>query len=309
VQRAGDAFRLPAAQLLPDPVDLPRRGADLGREGGGVQAARRGTDATEQPNPLRERAADQHGRDAGGQRPAELLERLRQMPLHGTVGYGEAGRLGAAPVVRGHHGLVHVVAGVGRELVAGRGELAQVRADRVEQRTGGGIVGSLARPPEFRPDEVQPLGEPGDLRALDHPCSAGPDAGQQFLTLGAARVGQDEGHVLRWAGHVPDQLGSHFLGRVLRGPDHQHAAAAEQRRRGQRVQLTRPERRRVEIMDVPGQPRVLAGGNQVLDRAVDEELLLAHDDRDRVHGAQVTGSPPSQTRRGARPKDQTNAPS
>jgi len=120
VQCAGDAFRLPAAQLLPDPVDLPRRGADLGREGGGVQAARRGTDPAEQPHPLRERAADEHGRDAGGQRPPQLLERLREMPLHGTVGHGEAGRLGPAPVVGGHHRLVHVVAGVGGELVAGR---------------------------------------------------------------------------------------------------------------------------------------------------------------------------------------------
>ena len=124
MQRAGDAFRLPGAQLLADPVDLPRRGADLGREGAGVQAARRGTDAAEQPDPLCERAADQHGRDAGGQRPAELLERLREMALHGAVGDGEAGRLGAAPVVRGHHGLVHAVGGVGGELVAGGRELA-----------------------------------------------------------------------------------------------------------------------------------------------------------------------------------------
>ena len=191
MQGAGDAFRLPAAQLLPDPVDLPRRGADFGREGSSAQATRRGTDAAEQPDPLRERAADQHGRDAASQRPAQLLERLREMPLHGTVGDGEAGRLGAAPVVRGYHGLVHVVAGVGGELVAGRRELAQVRADRVEQRAGSGIVGSLARPPEFRAHEVQPLGEPGDLRAFDHLRSGGPDAGQQLLSLRAARVGQD----------------------------------------------------------------------------------------------------------------------
>jgi hypothetical protein len=228
VQCAGDAFRVPAAQLLPDPVDLPRRSADLGREGGGVQAARRGTDAAEQPNPLRERAADQHGRDAGGQRPAELLERLREMPLHGTVGDGEAGRLGTAPVVHRHHGLVDMIGGVGGELVAGRRELAQVRTDRVQQRAGGGIVGALARPPEFRPDEVEPLGEPGDLRAFDHLRSGGPDAGQQLLSLGPARMGQDEGHVLCRAGHVPDQLGSHILGRVLGGPDDEHAAAAEQ---------------------------------------------------------------------------------
>ena len=279
MQRASDAFRLPAPQLLPDPVDLPGRGADLGREGGGVQAARRGTDAAEQPNPLRERAADQHGRDAGGQRPAELLERLREMALHGTVGDGEAGRLGAAPVVGGHHGLVHVIGGVGGELVAGRGELAQVRADRVQQRTGGGIVGSFARPPEFRPDEIQPLGEPGDLRAFDHLRSGGPDAGQQLLSLGAPRVGQDEGHVLRRAGHVPDQLGGYFPGRVLGGPDDEHAAAAEQRRRGQRIQLTWPEGRPVEVVDIPGQPGVMTDGDQVLDGAVDEELLLADDDR------------------------------
>ena len=120
MQRAGDAFRLPAAQLLPDPVDLPRRGADLGREGGGAQAARRRTDPAEQPDPLGERTADEHGRDAGGQRPAQLLEGLREMPLHGPVGDGEAGRLGPAPVVGGHHGLVHMIAGVGGELIAGR---------------------------------------------------------------------------------------------------------------------------------------------------------------------------------------------
>jgi hypothetical protein len=280
VQRAGDAFRLPGAQLLPDPVDLPRRGADLGREGGGVQAARRGTDAAEQPDPLRESAADQHGRDAGSQRPAELLERLREMALHGTVRHGEAGRLGAAPVIHGHHGLIHVIGDVGGELVTGRRELAQVRADRVQESTGGGIVGSLTRPPEFRPDEVEPLGEPGHLRALDHLRSAGLDAGQQLLSLGAARVGQDEGHVRRRAGHVPDQLGSHVLGRVLGGPDDEHAAAAEQRRRGQRIQFTRPEGRRVEVVDIAGQPGVPADGDQVLDGAVDEEFLLADDDRD-----------------------------
>jgi hypothetical protein len=229
VQRAGDAFRLPAPQLLPDPVDLPGRRTDLGREGGGVQAARRGTDAAEQPNPLGERAADQHGRDAGSQRPTELLERLREMTLHGTVGDGEASRLGATPVVRGHRGLVDMVGGVGGELVAGCRELTQVRADRVQQRAGGGIVGSLARPPELRPDEVQPLGEPGDLRALDHLCSGGPDAGQQLLPPGAARMGQDEGHIRRRAGHVPGQLGGHFLAGVLGGPDDEHATAAEQR--------------------------------------------------------------------------------
>jgi uncharacterized membrane protein (DUF2068 family) len=283
-QRTGDALRLPAAQLLPDPVDLPRRGANLGREGGGVQAARRGTDPAEQPNPLRERAADQHGRDAGGQRPAQLLERLREMPLHGTVGDAEPGRLGTAPEVRGHQGLVDVVARVGGELVAGRRELAQVRADRVEQRPGGGIVGPLARPAKLRPDEVQPLGEPGDLRAFDDLRPGGLDAGQQFLSLGAARMGQDEGHVLRRAGPVPDQLGCYFLGHVLRGPDHQHATAAEQRRRGQRVQLARPKRRPVKVVDVTGQAGFLAGGHQVLDGAVDEELLLAHDDRYRGHG-------------------------
>jgi hypothetical protein len=280
VQRAGDAFRLPAAQLLADPVDLPRRGADLGREGGGVQTARCRTDASEQPDPLRERTADQHGRDAGSQRPAELLERLGEMALHGTVGHGEAGRLGAAPVVRGHHGLVHAVGSVGGELVAGGGELAQVRADRVQESTGGGIVGSLAGPPEFRPDEVQPLGEPGDLRALDHLRSGGPDAGQQLLSLGTARMGQDEGYVRRGTGYVPDQLGGHVLGRVLGGPDDEHADAAEQRRRGQRIQLTRPEARRVEVVDIPGLPGVLVEGDQVPDRAVDEELLLADDDRD-----------------------------
>jgi hypothetical protein len=280
VQRAGDAFRLPAAQLLADPVDLPRRCADLGRKGGGVQAARRGTDAAEQPDPLRERTADQHRRDAGSQRPAELLERLGEMALHGPVGDGEAGRLGAAPVVRGHHGLVHAAGSVGGELVAGRRELAQIRADRVQESTGGGIVGSLARPPEFRPDEVQPLGEPGHLRALDHLGSGGPDPGQQLLSLGAARMGHDERHVRRRAGCVPDQLSGHVLGRVLGGPDDEHAATAEQRRRGQRIQLTRPEARRLEVVDIAGLPGVLTEGDQVLDGAVDEELLLADDDRD-----------------------------
>ena len=39
VQRAGDAVRVPAAQLLANPVDLPGRRADLGRERVGVRAA------------------------------------------------------------------------------------------------------------------------------------------------------------------------------------------------------------------------------------------------------------------------------
>jgi len=34
-------------------------------------------------------------------------------------------------------------------------------------------------------------------------------------------------------------------------------------------------------VDIPGLARLLAGGDQVPDRPVDEELLLAHDDRDR----------------------------
>ena len=122
---------------------------------------------------------------------------LREVSLDRAVGDGEPGRLGPAPVVPGHDGLVDDAVGVGGELVAGGRELAQIRTHRVEQRPGRAVVRSLARPAELRPDEVEPLGEPGDLRAFDHPGSGRLGRGQQLLALGAARVGQDQDHVGR----------------------------------------------------------------------------------------------------------------
>jgi len=117
---------------------------------------------------------------------------------------------------------------IGSELLAGGGELAQVRADRVQQGASGTVVGPLARPPELGPDEGQPVGEPGDLRALDHLRSRGLHLRQQLLALGRARMGHDQRHVRSRAGRVPGQLGGDLLGRVLRGPDHDHAPAPEQ---------------------------------------------------------------------------------
>ena len=63
VHQIGDRFprlRDYRAQLLAHPVDLPRRGADLGRQGRGVQVPGGGADPAQQPDPLREGAADQH---------------------------------------------------------------------------------------------------------------------------------------------------------------------------------------------------------------------------------------------------------
>src|SRR5580704_4345158 len=77
------------------------------------------------------------------------------MPFHREVGHGEPGRFGAAPVVGGDQGLVHLAGAVRGQLLAGGGEFAQVRADRVEQGAGGGIVGPLARPAELAAHEVR----------------------------------------------------------------------------------------------------------------------------------------------------------
>ena len=135
-----------------------------------------------------------------------MLERLREVSLHGPVGDREAGRLGPAPVVPGHDRLVDAAPGVlriGGQLVAGGGELPQVRTHRVEQRAGRAVVGPGARAAEFRPDEIEPLGEPGDLRALDHPRTGAPRRGQQFLALGAARVREHQDHVGRGVPGVP----------------------------------------------------------------------------------------------------------
>ena len=110
-----------------------------------------------------------------------------------------------------------------------------------------------------------------------------------------------------------------------------HEAAAEQRRRGERRQLAGAELGPLGVVDVPAGGGIAGRRDQVVHGPVDEELLLAHDERDgddfrgyrgaRSHRPQHAmpaapapngrgslggrrggiGSPPSQTRRGVRP--------
>src|SRR3984957_17290924 len=178
----------PPAQLLADPVDLPRRVADLGRERVGVGAPGRRPDPAEQPYPGRQRAGDQDRRGPGGQGPAELLEGLVEAALDGVVGHAEAGRLGPAAVVPRHHGAADPPLGVAGELVDRARELAEIAADGVEQRPDRALVGLAADPPELLPDEVGPLAHPGQLGTADGGDARLGEVGDERLALDAARV-------------------------------------------------------------------------------------------------------------------------
>ena len=114
-----------------------------------------------------------------------------------------------------------------------------------------------------------------------------------------------------------DDLVGDVLARVLRGPDHHHTAAAEQRRRGQRGQLADGQATPGHVVHVATRSRVggrgfPGPGQQRGDGAFDEQLFLADDevDRSRGHAGQdiaaqtlpgMTGSPPRQMRYGLRP--------
>src|SRR5262245_1310367 len=161
---AGDPVRRPAAQLLPHLVDAPWRGTHFRGERGGGLRARRGPDPPDQPDPLREGAGDQYRRHPHGQGPAQVLEGLGEVSLDRLVGHGEPAGFGAAAVVPGHHGLVDDAGGVRGELGAGGGELAQVGAERVDERPDAGIVDPAPLGAELLADERHPVADPGELR-------------------------------------------------------------------------------------------------------------------------------------------------
>ena len=286
-QRPRHPLRRPAAQLLPHLVDLPRRGADLGGQGRTGPAARGAAHPAEQPDSLGEPAGDQHRGHADGQRPAQQFQRLAEPPLDRPVGHREAARLGPAPVVPGHHGLVDHPGGVGGELPARRGDLPQVRPERVEQRPHAAVLDGPARLAELTPHEHHPVGQPGDLRAIDDRCALLRQGGQQRLAFRPAGMGQHQHHVRRRGGRGAGQFVGDVLGGILHVTDHHDGAVAEQRRRGQRGQLAGPERRRAHVMHVIGHPGLSpardapGAGHEARDRPLDEQFLVAHHDRDR----------------------------
>ena len=230
-----------------------------------------GGDPRDGAHTVGERVGDRHRVDADVQRPAQRLQRAGHVADHGGVGDGEPADLGPAPVVAGDGRRVDPAAGVGDQLRAGGGELAQVVADRGEQRLGGVLAALAAQAAELVADEVDPLPVPGDLarraRRRRRPsrspsASALPLAPPAWVTtsvdvgVGVRRVGeQRRGEVLlarpgrcahqhppaaeqRRAEQLGELAGAQLAGLVLAGP------RASGRRRGPPRPLRRPPARR-----------------------------------------------------------------
>ena len=93
-----------------------------------------------------EGGVDRHRVGAGGQRVAEQPQRLLVAPLDRGVGHLEAAHLDPAGVVALDHGAVDGALGVGDQLAAGVGQLAQVAAEGVDQRGRGVVADPAVRP-------------------------------------------------------------------------------------------------------------------------------------------------------------------
>ena len=164
------------------------------------------------------------GDGAGRQRPAQLLERLGQLPLEARSATLNPVASARPRQYRATTGCVDHPGGVGGQLVARRRQLAQVVADRVEQRAQAAVVGLPARPAELGAQEIHPLAEPLDRRAVDPPGPAAGQAVSSALFLAppewvTTRV-TSGGGLRRLAG----QLGRDGLAGVLRGPDDDHGS-------------------------------------------------------------------------------------
>ena len=124
--------------------------------------------------PLRQRAGDQHRRGARSPAPSAAAPGPRPgSPRSARSATVKPGRLGPAAVVPRHHAAWLIDAGgVGGELAARRRQVAQIGSDRVEQRAQAALVGLPPGLAELGAQEVQPLAEPLDRRAVDPPAPA-----------------------------------------------------------------------------------------------------------------------------------------
>jgi GGDEF domain-containing protein len=99
-------------------------------------------------------------------------------------------------------------------------------------------------------------------------------------------VGQYQGHVRCRRGRVAAQLGGDVLARLLHRPDDDHAAAAEQRRCGERRQVARLEVGGAHVVHV-GRARRVA--HDPAHGALDQQFLVSDDERHRGDGCLAGG--------------------
>src|SRR5207248_8636916 len=177
----------------------------------------------------------------------QRLQRRRYVPDHRRVRHGEPADLGP-PAVVPRDGLgVDPATGVGHQLRARSREVAQVVADRREQRLGRVLAALATQPAYLVADEVDAFPVPGEPARVDDARPGLAEPVRERLSLGATGVQYDQADLRVRVARVPQQRGDQVLLRVLPVAQHQDLTAAEQRRAQQLGELASHERAGLQV--------------------------------------------------------------
>jgi hypothetical protein len=274
----------------------------------GTYGARRPADPGQVAQPRRERGVDGHRVGAGGQGVAKQPERLVVTALDSGVGHLEAADLDPARVVALDHGRVHGALGVGDQLAAGIGQLAQVAAERVDERGGGVRADPTVRTGELALHERDLVALPLDRLAVDDGGPGFPRGVQERLALGTSVVDQDQHDALRRRRDVLLELGGNCLGRLAGVAHHDDVQLAEERRGRQAGHVSRLETHDRQVVHLHGRVRGPRVREHLRDRTVAQEVLGTGDEGDgrRQVGHRAPRYPPPVTSRADRPEPATS---
>jgi hypothetical protein len=173
---------------------------------------------------------DRHRVDAGRDRVAQQPQCLARLTGQSGVGDPEAARLHLARVIGLDHPLIDDPDRVGDQLAAGRRELAQILADRLDQRLNGTRRDLATLPAELMGDEVGLVSVGLDRRALD---DLSPGRLQRVESLLAALTGlvhDDEREVGCRCGDQREDVGLQLLAALVEVLDDDRLRPAEERR-------------------------------------------------------------------------------
>ena len=211
-------------------------------------------------------------------------------PLHRRVGDLEAAHLDPTGVVALDHLAVHSPVGVGDQLAARVGQLAQVAAQGVDQRTRGVVADPPVRPAELRLHEGHLVALPLHRLALDDPRATLLGRVEERLALDAAVVHQHEGDVVGRCGDVRLELVGDPFGGLGDVAEHDDGGLTEERRAGQAGDPARLEPDDGEVVDLGRGVGGARGRDHLGDGPVAEQVLGAgHEGHGRRAGSAIGG--------------------